>query len=726
MQNPDPLDLPPSQPPSASGSIVDLHGIIRLVLDKGWLIVSCVVLAVIAAAVYVERAPRVYEALTTVQVEQEDAKVVKAEQVVSEDMRGLDVLNTVAQKMGNSHLLEQVLETNHLMPPNGSLVPNASKPLTAEETLTKFSRDVKATLRRNTRLIDITVRNTSPQLAAQLANSLVNIYLEDDAEAQHSTTQGANSFLQLEAARQEKKLRESEQALEDYRKKVGSISLEQNQDIITPKLQDLNKRLTQSKANLIEAQSLYQDSLKMPTNVDNLLAYTNVMQDPEVVQISTTVAKQVNDFVLIRQRYREKHPKYVLASAQLEALKQQLATTALKVRSRTQESLQIAYQNALSSELGLEGQLHNTETNALELGDVGVQFNVLSREVELDKKAFDDIVGRLGETKVEAQITPERVHAIQSALVPERPASPRVKLVFALALFGGVAVGLGLSFLMESINTTFRTVDEAEQHLGLPVLGTIPKLGKGAAESNKLVATEGSKSTGAEVFRTLRTTLSMLGPENDRKTYLFTSSLPDEGKTFTSLNYAVSLAQQDLRTVLVDVDLRRPSVEEFFTGKRNNLPGATDYFLGRKTLAEVCIQHKDVPKFCWVPSGSSVPNPVELLTKVDFQRFLNEALTQFDRVVIDTAPLLPVSDTLLVASKVQTVVLVVHGCKTARKVVERSLQLLNKANAPIGGIVLNLMPSRRFSGYYYSYYHGYGYGHYGYNEKESAKAPVDA
>ena len=138
MTNLDPLDLPPPQEPSASGSIIDLHGIIRLVLDKGWLIVSCVVLAVIAAAVYVERAPRVYEAVTTVQVEQQEAKIVKAEQVVSEDMRGLDVLNTVAQKLCNAALLQQVLETNHLLPPEGTVVTNGSKTLTREETITRF------------------------------------------------------------------------------------------------------------------------------------------------------------------------------------------------------------------------------------------------------------------------------------------------------------------------------------------------------------------------------------------------------------------------------------------------------------------------------------------------------------------------------------------------------------------------------------------------------------
>jgi capsular exopolysaccharide synthesis family protein len=259
-------------------------------------------------------------------------------------------------------------------------------------------------------------------------------------------------------------------------------------------------------------------------------------------------------------------------------------------------------------------------------------------------------------------------------------------------------------------------------------LGTVPKLIKGKQDARKLVAAEGSQSTGAEVFRTLRTTLSMLGPEKDRRTYLFTSSLPSEGKTFTSLNYAVSLAQQDLRTLLIDIDLRRPSVEQYFTGKRSTLPGVTDYFLGRKKFSEVCIQHEETGKFFWMPSGTSVPNPLELLTKVDFMQMINEGLSQFDRIVIDTAPLLPVSDTLLLASKVQTVVLVVQGCKTSRKVVERSLQLLNKANAPIGGIVLNLMPNRRFAGYYYSYYHGYGYGHYGVKDKDkdSVKASVNA
>jgi capsular exopolysaccharide synthesis family protein len=190
------------------------------------------------------------------------------------------------------------------------------------------------------------------------------------------------------------------------------------------------------------------------------------------------------------------------------------------------------------------------------------------------------------------------------------------------------------------------------------------------------------------------------------------------------VNYAVSLAQQGLRTLLIDMDLRRPMLEEFFTSKRSVLEGVTDYFLGRKKFDELCLQNKDVPKLFWMPGGSSVPNPLELLTQSDFTQLIKEGLSKFDRIVIDTAPLLPVSDTLLLASKVQTVVLVVQGRKTSRKAVERSVQLLNKANAPIGGIVLNLLPNRKLGGYYYSYYHGYGYGTYG--RKEEQKTPVGA
>ena len=598
---------------------------------------------------------------------------------------------------------------------------NGTKPLTRENIVTRFSKSVKSTLRRNTRLIDITVANTDPRLAARLANGLVEYYLAQDAQVQQSTTTGATDFLQQEADRLKKKLEASDQALQDYRKKVGAISLEQSQDIVTPQLQDLNLRFTKSKADVIQAQGAYADSLNMSTNIEDLLAYPQVAADPDVMKIATAVSQLENDFAVIRQRYRAKHPKYILAETSLAGLRQQLAVTTLKVRARIQESLRIAYQNAVTAQEGLATQLHTTETNAMQLSDSAVRFNVLTREVKSDQALFDSVISRLGETAVAAQIAPERIRVIQPALVPELPAWPKVKLLFLLAIFGGLGVGLGISFLLYSVDASFHTVDEVEHTLEYPVLGAIPKLSR--LKGNELVASQSATSSGAEVFRSLRATLSLLGKESERRTYLFTSSLPGEGKTFNSANYAASLAQQGLRTLLIDLDLRRPMVENFFTGVSGQLPGVTDYFLGRKKLQELWRQNEAIPNMCWIPAGSSVPNPAELLTQSDFPHLLKEGLAHFDRVIVDTAPVLPVSDTLLLADKVQTVVLVVQSCKTSRKAVARSLLLLKNANAPIAGVVLNMLPNRIINGYYYSYYQGYGYGHYGhYGKKKKSKS----
>ncbi len=725
MPNPDPFDLPPSSMDvSVPGRSSDLHGLIRLMLEKAWLIVSCLVLAVVAVAVYVKFAPRVYDATTTVQVEQEDAKVVKVEQVVSEDMRSLEILNTVAQKLCNSALLEKVLDANNLLPPEGIVVTNGTQTLTREEILKRFSKHVKSTLRRNTRLIDVTVNSVNPRLAARLANGLVENYLAQDALVQQTVNSGANTFLQQEADRLKKKLEASDQALQDYRKQVGAISLEQSQDIVTPQLQNLNLLFTKSKADVIQAQGAYQDSLNMSTNVEDLLAYPQVATDPDVMKIATSVSQLENEFAVIRQRYRAKHPKYILAESSLAGLKEQLAVTTLKVRARIQESLRIAYENAQTALQGLAMQLHNTETNAMELSDSAVRFNVLTREVKSDQALFDSVIARLGETAVAAQIMPERIRVIQPALVPEKPSSPKVMLLFMLAIFGGLGLGLGISFLIYSLDSSFRTVDEVEHTVEYPVLGAIPQLRD--FKGHALVATNGANDSGVENFRSLRATLSMLGKESDRRTYLFTSSLPGEGKTFTSANYAASLAQQGLRTLLIDLDLRRPMVEKFFTGETGRLPGVSDYFLGRNKFEELWQPNKEIPKLCWIPAGTAVPNPAELITQSDFAQLIKEGLANYDRVIIDTAPLLPVSDTLLLADKVQTVVLVVQSCKTSRKAVARSIQLLKNATAPLGGLVLNRLPNRLINGYYYSYYQGYGYGKYGHYGSKKAKEAKEA
>jgi capsular exopolysaccharide synthesis family protein len=214
---------------------------------------------------------------------------------------------------------------------------------------------------------------------------------------------------------------------------------------------------------------------------------------------------------------------------------------------------------------------------------------------------------------------------------------------------------------------------------------------------------------GAEAFRTLRTALSMLGRVEDRRVFLFTSAMPAEGKTFCSLNYSASLAQMSLKTLLIDADLRRPAVEICLKGKEQGTAGVTDYLTGKKALLDV-VQKTDLENLHFVSAGTTAPNPAELLAQDGLSAMIEDALRHYDRVVVDSAPIHAVSDTLLIVKSVQTVCLVVRAAKTSGRSVMRCIQLLQAAEAPLSGVILNRMPVRRGLGYgYYSPYYDYSY-----------------
>jgi len=218
----------------------------------------------------------------------------------------------------------------------------------------------------------------------------------------------------------------------------------------------------------------------------------------------------------------------------------------------------------------------------------------------------------------------------------------------------------------------------------------------------------GEQSPETESFRTLRTALSMLAKKEERKTFLFTSALPEEGKTFCSLNYALSLAHQGLRTLAIDCDLRRPMVEQTITRSNQRAFGVTDYLSGRKNF-EAIVRTTEFPNFSFISAGSDAPNPAELLAQTGIDGFIEEALRHFDRVVVDSAPIHAVSDTLLMLNPIQSLVLVVPARKTPKHAVLRAVQLLQQAEAPLCGVVLNLLRRGRGSGYSYGSYYEYAY-----------------
>ncbi|MBL9168293.1 MAG: polysaccharide biosynthesis tyrosine autokinase [Verrucomicrobiales bacterium] len=701
---------PPDRPAvenTGSGQM-DARYVFHVILERAWIVASVFVVALLVTVAYLNRAPRIFAATATLQVEQREQKILKFEKVVQEDLQSMETMRTILQTIKTRILLERVAVTNHLaadprFTPAEERVDGTALP-TASELAHKLDRVVRVALRPGTRLIDVIVEHQNPELTAQIANSLVESFIRYGFEQDNAASTLASENLMREAERMKTKLHDSEVALQNYLSESKSISLEERQNIVTPKLKELSQRLTEAKATRIKQESEFAKARLLGTNIVELQAIPTIAADPTVMGLQLNLAKVEADFSTLKLRYRPEHPKYLQMASQLAEMRDALATAVL----RAQQGMATTFESSRTGEIALEQALQEQEKTALELNQKAIQYSVLSREVESDRAMYDAVLSRLKETSLTKELASYKVRVVESALPPTKPIRPQRMKILVLGLILGLLSGIGLALGINSLDNTCKSIEQAEEALGIPVLATIPKIKDLEQAAHQVIVSEDSTSQNAEAFRTLRASLSMLGRVEDRRVFLFTSAMPQEGKTFTSLNFAMSLAQQGLRTLLIDCDLRRPNVERSLYGKRTTHPGVADYLTGRRPLEEI-IQTTEFHDFFIIGVGSSTPNPAELLAQGRMSKLLEEALEKYDRIVIDSAPIQAVSDTLLVLEGVQTVCLTVRAGKTPRKASARALQTLRNAGAPVAGIVLNCLRRPRGGGYYYNYY-DYSYG----------------
>ncbi|WCJ59679.1 polysaccharide biosynthesis tyrosine autokinase [Fontisphaera persica] len=717
---PTPHYLPPPDI-TAPESPSELRTIAGILADKAWLIILCVVISLMVAAYHLKNSPRLYQAVATVQVEQEEKKAVKVDPIVREDLRSSESLNTIVQKFKSRALLERVVETNRLAQ-NPAFVPQDGS-VTRDEVVARLGNLTRAELRRGTRLIDIFAVHTDPKLAADIANALAEQYMAYDMQTVSATTKGAYSYLRDETERLKKKLEESERNLQKYREEAGIVSLQQSQDVLAPQLRELTAKVAQARSDTARLQRQYQRLLAQASNVSDLLLLPQIAAMPEVQGLRTALSKSEQDFKILSLRYKDKHPKYIDAAVQIEAMKRDLHLAATNALGRLLESIKVDIEDAKINQEGLEKELKQLEADALRVSQHAIQYSLLSRELEADRALFDSVLNRLKETSLAAEQQPEKLRFIQPAVPPTQPFLPRVQRTYSFALLIGLAVGLALAFGSNAMDTSFKSVEQAEAYLQLPVFTAIPKLKEVRLGDTRFVAIEGSDSRGAEAFRTLRTSVLMLEREEERKVFLFTSAFPGEGKTFSSINFAISLAQQGLRVLLIDADLRKPSVENYITGQTSKLSGLTDVLAGNRSFHEVIQTVEKVKNLHWMAGGKPAPNPAELLATPAFRQVIKHAVDNYDRVVLDTAPIHAVSDTLLICNLAETAILVVNSTKTPRKPVARSIQLIRNAGGNPSGVVLNLVPIRRGGGYYYDSFYYY---HSGYYDQKKARESSEA
>lgn len=691
--------LPPTRlPGNRQGA--DVRQLLNVILDRAWIILSVFVVVGLLTFGYLQRSPRIYAATATLQVEQQEQRILKFERVVQEDLRSLDILRTIVQTLKTRQLLERVAGTNNLAT-DARFVGLGKLPTDIPAMLDGMTT---VRLRTGTRLIDVTVEHTSVDLAAKLANSIVEQFIRLGYEQEAAVSDVATENLMREAGRLKRKLRDSEIALQRYMEDSRSVSLQAKQDIVIPKLKDLSAKLTETKSARIRQEADYMAVKEAGTNVTGLLALSAVANDPTVTGLQLNISKLESDFATVKQRYRAEHPKYIQITTQLGEIRGSLNEAVLRV----QQFLAANFESSKSAEHAFEAAVQEQEQAAMALNKQAIQYSVLSREVESDRSMYDAVLSRVKETSLTKDLASYKVRVVEPAVKPRFAIKPQKTSIMIRGLILGLVAGIGLAFGINSLDSSFKTADQVEEMIGLPVLGALPVVPDLEEAETQIVLDENSSAIHAEAFRSMRASLSMLGRTEERRVFLFTSAMPQEGKTFCSVNFAMSLAQQGLRTLLVDCDLRRPNVEKAMFGTRRSTCGVTDFLAGQKEFSSIVNSTGFSHELFFVGSGSHAPNPSELLAQGQFSQLIAEALKEFDRVVIDSAPLQAVSDTLLILQGVQTVSLTIRLGKTPRKSVMRSLQMLKHAGAPIAGVVLNFLKRQRGGGYYYNYYYAYG------------------
>ncbi|MBV8900356.1 MAG: polysaccharide biosynthesis tyrosine autokinase [Verrucomicrobia bacterium] len=670
----------------APASTSDYANLFHLLLSKSWIIVLFVVLSLLAAVVYLIRTPKIYASRATIQVEEEAPKVLKIEEINSEDFRSPEVLKTIEQSLMSDTLVLRVIRANGL-DKNPSFAPprKDGSAYLDSELVDRFKAKLSVELRRNTRLIDIIVEDTDPKRAQQLAQSMVKEFLDQSIEQRYDVAKAASDFLVQEAERLKEKLHKSEQAVQDYRERYHTVSLEEKQNIIVEKLKELNQKVTEAKAERLkleaDAEAIRQGRATTP---EELLTLASVAALPEVQDLRRQLANRQSVYK---------------TSVQTRGLKQTLNRALLNAGDQVMKS----YEVAKAKEANLVAALNEQEQAALELNRIAVPYNVLVREVESDRALYESVLTRMKETGVAKGIGENSIRLIESPLVSAHPIRPAKLRILVLALLGGAITGTGLVWGIGMADSSIRTIDEAERISGLPVLTMVPESKRKDLRTEPVLMT-GPATHEAEAFRTLRTALSFFGQEKELKTILFTSANPAEGKTYCSLNYAVAAAQLGLRTLLVDADLRRASLSKVVLANTDE-PGLTACLAGRAAI-DGCCTATGIENLWFLGAGERASKPAELLASGELARLLEEAALHFDRIVLDSAPVNSVSDAQVIAKNVQAVCLIVRAGKTPRRAVLRACSRLARATHKPGGIILNRMARGSRDSYYSSYYAG--------------------
>jgi polysaccharide biosynthesis transport protein len=605
-------------------------------------------------------------------------------------------------------------------------------------------RESRATVK-DTRLIEITFRHTNPELAANVVNGIAVTFTKVNQEKRTGTNKKTNDFLEERIANLQSQVKTDEQKLVDLQQRSGIINLDEQQTLVINTLAGLNKQLLEAENQRKNAQAEYDAVKDSPNGIqsrtEEMMARYITEQENKIRDFESETLKKIADNKAERERLLKEYLPTAQEVKEVDAKIQVLETSITNLKTQFQKNiedyrnrvgqtiltnLRTKYLQAKQQEDKIRSSFNEQYNQAQGQNSSAIELRLLQQNIETNKGFLKNLIEQQSGNDITAKGSDNNISVTEIAIPPDRPVSPSRLMTVLAALFLSTLFGMGLALFLEYLDDTVRSTEEVESLLQLPALAAIPTIdsmpkrrlllvgGGGNANeeedgkpNSELLIHSDSRSSLAEAYRQLRTSILLSTAGHAPKSLLVTSSLPSEGKTTTAVNTAISLAQTGAKVLIIDSDMRRPRLHSIFN--ISNAEGLSTLLSSELTEQETLevVQFDEAANLHLLPSGPVPPNPAELIGSEQMTNLLKTMQNNFTHVVVDSPPIASFTDGVLIASMVDGVILVVHSGRSSRQVVKRSRQLLQDIGAKILGVVLNNVNLRSQDNYYYyqSYYH---------------------
>jgi capsular exopolysaccharide synthesis family protein len=567
-----------------------------------------------------------------------------------------------------------------------------------------ISAGIVVTPVKNSKIVTVSFLSTNPEFAALVANSLAKAYIEEILEMRMSSSRYSIEWMTQKAEEEKQKLEASEKALQDYMKANDIVTVQDKVALTPEKLNELNGELIKAETRRKELESVYNRVMSVSANMKDAETMPAIASDPTVQLLRSDILKAEQNIEDLSKKYGKKHPAMIRAQEELKVLRQKREQEIRRVIG----SVRNEHELAKSNETNLRKMLASTKAEALNLSEKYIQYGVLSRAAETNRQLYDALMKRIKEQSVTEQIQTVNVWVVDKAEKPSSPVRPRKAFNIMLGLIIGLFGGVGLAFFIEYLDNTIKSTEDVEAKLGVPVLGVIPVL-ESKDESIEEIILKEPQSVYAESYKPIRTAIMLSSANNPPKNILVTSMGPEEGKTSTSVNLAVTIARSGYSVLLVDADLRKPRIHTIF--RLNNLSGLSTYLAGASPNIDTIFK-RPLTNLSVIPSGPIPPNPSELLGSARMNELIGSLSEKFDIIIWDSPPLMTVTDSLILSKFLDGTIIVTKSGKTTYEIVGRGLKYLKgrretDMESRVLGIVINAFDAKKSDQYFYKYYNYY-------------------